>query len=313
MDLPFGDKLVNVKSLSDGSITCGCPICINEGGDKLKGHLKIYKNLAYNCIKYGNSDKEHSKKIYDYLYSDLPDSVLEEYKERRQNEQDKTGIIQYFDEALLTKLLPNNEYWIRRGVKESVLQRIGAGLASKNEKSKLSGRAVLPVRDRYNKLIGFSGRLIESNEFKPKYKHLVRNEGNKKHFIFPNVNISVPAMRRAQNVILVEGQGCSMCLMGHGYDNNLCLFGVHPFSPLLSLIISMNVGKIIIATNDEPSGVGNRAADRIKESLCNYFNEKDIVIHLPKAKDFLDSSALQMDQWLKEYREIISPINNEYK
>ncbi len=65
------------------------------------------------------------------------------------------------------------------------------------------------------------------------------------------------------------------------------------------------VTKIVIATNNEESGIGNKAAEQIRETLCNYFNPDNLHILLPKAKDFLDMDVKETSEWLNQYKIII--------
>ncbi len=305
MDLPFKDKLTNIKGLPDGSITCGCPICINQGHDSKKDHLRIWKNLAFNCAKHP-SDKAHNVQIRNILYDEVNEGDIDNWRELIGMQEEKVEIVKLYPENMLDKLIKNNAYWEDRGVKTDVLELIGGGVASIDEKSKLSGRWTMPCRDKKNRIVGWGGRIIDPNcsSLAPRWKLL----GPKTEFIFPHVSLSLPSIRKNDSVILVEGIGCSLAFANYGYYNALCLFGIKPSSSILSLLISLNVGKIFIATNNEKSGVGNRAAANIKEVLENYFGNQDVIIHLPYKKDFLEMNGGEMNKWLEEYRRINSNL-----
>ncbi len=298
MDLPFADKLVGIKRNGD-TISCQCPICfLEDGGDSGKSHLSIHKNLRFHCYKYPN-DRAHNKKIYDYLYDQVSSGEIDNWREGLGVQEDKIEIVKVYEESILARLIPSHEYWVGRGVKEDVLARLGSGLAAE-EKSKLSSRYIFPCRNNKGQLIGFAGRDCSYNSLAKRWKIL----GPKKHFIFPPVSLSLSAIRQQGAVILVEGIGCSLFLANHSLWNGICLFGIKPSSSIVSLLIAQNPAKIFIATNNEASGIGNQAAESIKETLCNYFKAEDLIIHLPLAKDFLDMTKEQMTEWISEYKRI---------
>ncbi len=211
MDLPFLDKLVGVKKNADGSISCKCPCCAESGGDSKNSHLRIYKNLAYNCVK--DSSKEHNRRIYEILYSQVIPGDLDNWREAIGVQEDKIEMVKVYPESLLEKLVKEHGYWENRGVKESVLEKIGSGCAALDEASKLSGRYIFPCRNTKNQLVGFAGRLIRDNDLSVRWKIL----GSKKNFIFPPVNLSLPSIRKEETIILVEGIGCSLAMCNYGY------------------------------------------------------------------------------------------------
>ncbi len=300
MDLPFRDKLENVKSSSDGSISCGCPICISEGGDSKKDHLKIWKTLAFNCAKHP-SDKQHNLAIRNFLYDEVNQGDVDNWRELIGYQEDKIEMVKIYDESLLNRLLPDYSYWSGRGIKEDVLKGVGGGRSDDSSKSKLSNRYVFPCRNNRGQICGFSARLLDSaSSLAPRWKIL----GSKKHFIFPPVSLSLSAIRQEGAVILAEGIGCSLALANNNLWNGICLFGIKPSSSIISLLIAQNPAKIFIATNNEASGIGNQAAESIRETLLSYFNADDIIIHLPLAKDFLDMTNKQMAEWISEYKRI---------
>jgi 5S rRNA maturation endonuclease (ribonuclease M5) len=104
--------------------------------------------------------------------------------------------------------------------------------------------------------------------------------------MFPPVEISTPAARAKGEVIVVESQGCALALMGAGIDNVITLFGVKLSSKVIGRIVALAPRHVIIATNNEASGIGNRAAEDIREVLSSFVSPEHIEIRLPPVKDF---------------------------
>jgi len=287
-------RLVNVKKNPDQSFNCQCPICFrDEGQDKSgRNHLRIWPNGSFNCITH-NEDRFHNAKIRAFLRGTNPDENPDfEYLDP----EPKITVEKIFPDSCLEALIPDYEYWRGRGIKEEPLRLFQCGLALKEEKSKLSGRVVFPVRNIEGRIIGFSARLIGDNSFAPKWKIL----GKKNHFIFPSINISKPAIQADGSVILVEGIGCCLKLAQNNIFNTLCLFGLNISGKQISYLISLGVKRVIIATNNEASGIGNQAAEKLKTKLCAFFNEENVVIKLPVVKDFMCLEDEMVKKWAED-------------
>ncbi len=223
-------RLRCVKTNTDRSIQCQCPACFASGGDSKGEHLRVYPSGAYSCVVHPDS-KDHNRAIKAYLKGltingddiDLDYEVIDP--------EPKLNTPKVYPESILTKLLPDHSYWINRGIKPEVMVQMGGGLATTEEKSKLSGRYILPCKSYENQLIGFVGRWVgKENTFAPKYKII----GKKSHFCFPSMSLSDYAIRSTGEVILVESQGCSLSLASAGLWQSKTLFGLKVSSKLLS-------------------------------------------------------------------------------
>lgn len=279
-------RMENVKPQGDGSIIGGCPACIKEGHDSKKAHLKVFPNGAFSCV--ANDSVEHHRFIRSALRSTNEDIVEIFYAP-----EEKVQLTKVYPESILDNLLCDYSYWVGRGISEDILRKIGGGVAPKNEKSKLSGRFIFPCRNDKGQIIGFAGRLIEENSFSPKWKIL----GKKSDFIFSPVSISDPAIRAKSEIILVESQGCVLSLMNAGLNNCYCLFGVKLSSKLVSKIIGLSPNRVIVATNNEASNIGNDAAVKIKSQLSSFISEDKILIRLPSKKDFNCMGVDEIKEW----------------
>ncbi len=270
-------KLQNVRSTFDG-ILAQCPICAQEGGDSKGAHLIVFKTGAFGCAKY-QGDKEHSRKIYRYLYNgqDIETEEVEEFIYRGTK-------LKYYPEELLSKLIPDYSYWEGRNIPSNIVSQFPGGLSSIQDSGKLSGRYVFAIRNKDNKIVGWAGRLIEYSEFAPKWKNL----GIKKSFIFPERKLSEKYIRERKQIVILESVGDALACYKYGIKNTIVLFGVVPSSQQISYIISLGVKEIIISTNNDSAknNVGNEAAEKIKKQLSLFFNPNNIKIILPQSKDW---------------------------
>lgn len=199
-----------------------------------------------------------------------------------------------FDKSLLYKLDRDNSYWNNRGVSDWIIEKFNGGVA---HNGRMKGRYVFPIFDEKNDLIGFSGRLIEKNDNLPKWKHL----GQKKNFLFPS--FSKEFILKEKTVILIESIGDCLKLSECGVNNTMVSFGVDLSPKIIQQLLKLDVQKILISlNNDEDNGfVGNLAAEEYKNELKNYFDEAQITIALPSAKDFGEMTCEQINLWKTQY------------
>ena len=202
--------------------------------------------------------------------------------------------IRKFDKNLLIKLIKDNSYWNSRGISDRTLKGFQGGIA---QNGRMKGRYVFPIFDERGDLIGFSGRLIQKSDSLPKWKHL----GQKKNFIFPAH--ASKFIQETKTVMLVESIGDCLKLMECGINNILVSFGVSLSPKIIQHLLKLDVGKIVISlNNDEDNGfVGNEAAKEYKEELLNYFDESQLAIALPTAKDFGEMSCEEITSWKNQY------------
>lgn len=199
-----------------------------------------------------------------------------------------------FDKGLLVKLIKDNSYWNNRGISNHTLIPFQGGLA---QNGRMKGRYVFPIFDHREDIIGFSGRLIEHNDMLPKWKIL----GQKKNFLFPFQ--SSESIIKSKSAIVVESIGDCLALMECGIKNILVSFGVSLSPKIIQHLLKLDVGKIIIALNNdsENNSVGNKAAQSYKSEFCNYFDENQLVVALPTAKDFGEMSCEEITLWKNQY------------
>ncbi len=287
-------KLINVKKNGDGSIQCQCPVCAQEGKDKIgKNHLRIWKNGAFNCIV--DNSFGHNKLIRAFLGGDSIDnnSDIELI-----DPEPTLNIDKVYPESIIKKLIPDYSYWINRGAKEEILRLLEGGVAPNDYKNKLSGRFVFPIRGIDGNINGFTGRLIYPNNFSPTWKHLFKS----RNAVWP-WNISGKYIKQSKSVILVESVGDALALMSNEIYNVLCIFGLNLNSKIISILIANDIKKIIISLNrDSNHSKGQEAALKIQNRLNLLFDPKNIIIKFPpeNVKDWGEASKEQLTNFKKE-------------
>jgi hypothetical protein len=282
-------RLENVRTTSDGW-TAACPACRAQGADKQGNHLRIWRHSnAFNCAKAGPEDREHNKVVRAILYQDADPDTLASLDLQIIDPEPKLEVEKVYPDEWLTRLVPDHRYWINRGISEEVLRRMEGGLAPPDEKSKLSGRYVLPIRDEKHRIVGWTGRLVSDASFGPKWKHLCKAS----KVVYP-IHVTGDAIRATQKVVLVESPGDGMSLAsGAGMWNWLILLGLNLNARVLGLLVSVNPTHIIISTNADTERVnkvtgavthpGQDAANKLRAKLIPFFGEERVIVRFPPA------------------------------
>lgn len=274
--------LLDLERLSNqtdygNKIVCACPACRESGSDKKGNHLTIYKeNGAFSCVLHPR-DKDHNRIILN-LVGKIGQVI--QHKPRKPIQPTIT-YPKYFEKDMLIRLIPDTNYWEKRGISKDILSLFGGGVA---HGGKLLRRYVIPIYDEKMNIVGFSGRLIvPPREDVPPHKHI----GTKSQWVFP-IHLNKQIIRDKKEVILTEGIGDILTFFECNIKNVLCLWGVKVSKHVIKTLIALDVKKIIIATNNENSEIGNNAARDIYKDLSHYFDLGQIEIRLPSKKDFND-------------------------
>lgn len=276
-------KLLNVRLGINGSFTAGCPACIEKGHDSKRIHLSVLRDGRYSCGANQN-DSEHSKRIWQLAGPKSEDIDYDEIEYKLVQEK-------IYDEKLIEKLIKSYDYFNKRNVPNFVLDQFECGIATDGM---LKDRFVFFCRNFKGQLVGFAGRSIINADMK--WKIL----GSKSRFIFCDQKISSIEIKERKYVVLVESIGCVLRHFEAGYKNVICLFGTSLSSSIFQYLISLSPNLILVATNNEKSEVGNKAAIKIKNKLDKFFNPDNVIIKLPNSKDFLDMDVESVKNWHKE-------------
>lgn len=277
------EKLEGVTPHSKGW-EARCPACAVEGRDSQRNHLFIFRDGKFNCIKYGK-DTDHNREILT-LAGGGSDFVPSYYKP----EEPKLSLPKEWSPSILSGLIKDYSYWIKRGINIETCEKFQIGVAQAGQ---MRGRSVIPIFNvDHSKIMGFTGRKLNDEAAGPKWKHL----SDKKLWMFSGHSFLPPSMDR---IILVESPVCVMRLSMEGIQNTLCLFGTRLQSKITSYLLQSNPKEILIATNNEVDNdsIGNLAAEDIQNTLLKFFSGETVKIALPIAKDFGDSNEEEMKEW----------------
>lgn len=277
-------RLEGLRRNGDGTFQARCPACAAEGGDSQKQHLRIWPSSAFRCAKYGDN-KAHNRVVRALIYADSDPDTLAALEVEFVDPEPKLEVEKVYPEELLTRLIPDYRYWMGRGISEEVLRRMGGGLAPAEEKSKLAGRYVLPVRDLQGRIIGWTGRLVSDASFGPTHKHLVKSS----RCMFP-IHDSEAEIRRTRVVVFNEGVGDDLSLATVGIRNRLALLGLNLNARIMGFLASVNPRKIVLSLNNDAIGrpesasAGNKAVAKLRAKLVPFFGEEVVVDRLPQTR-----------------------------
>lgn len=198
--------------------------------------------------------------------------------------------------SVLERLIKDPSYWVKRGVKAGILEPLKGGVAVDGQ---MKARYVFPIFDANGVIVGFTGRSL--GNVQPRWRHL----GRVSKWVWGGLD----AIQETGQAILVEGAGCRLALDSHDIPQSLVLWGVNLSETLLAKLIELNPHDIVIATNNESSGIGAAAAERIKKTLDKFFDDGVVRIGLPSKKDFLEMSEKEVNDWRETTLERKMPDN----
>ena len=188
-------------------------------------------------------------------------------------------------------LLPDYSYWNKRGVSSQTLKLFESGLCMEG---KQKGRYVFPIFNNKHQLIGTAGRTIYLNN-EVKWKLL----GDKLHWCYPFF-LNLENVKSKSEIIIVESIGDCLALWEANIKNTLVLFGTNLGAKRLSVLLKLNLSKIVIALNKdgEKNGfAGEVAANKIEKTLKNYFDDSQIEKRFPTSNDFGEMNRKDIDSW----------------
>ena len=152
-------------------------------GQKL--HLTIDKKTG-NWYNY----KTNAGGPLSYLVKDILDVSVEDAKKwlkdrhnftqstvQKAEIYDTLNCPEFFNKALLTKLIPNHKYWQERGISDSTLSFFRGGVVASG---KMANRYVFPVFNYQEKVVGFTGRTVKNEHHHINEQILARQQRMKK-------------------------------------------------------------------------------------------------------------------------------------
>ena len=199
-----------------------------------------------------------------------------------------------FDREMLLKLKKDHSYWIDRGIPEDIVAQFEGGIASSG---KMAGRYVFPIFNKFDQIVGFSGRDTLGRTEVPKWKHI----GNKSFWCFP-AKLTLKPIKDKKEVFIVESIGDALSLYNAGIDNFIVSFGLEISTAIINFLLKVDVNKIRICFNDDSDKnfAGNEASEKAYNKLIKFFDRDQVVINLPSKNDFGEMTTEEIIEWKKK-------------
>jgi len=196
-----------------------------------------------------------------------------------------------YSKAVLSKLVPNHDYWTERGVSEYAVSEFRGGIV---RDGKMANRYVFPIFNSQDGLVGFAGRDLFDNSNRPKWK-LIGDKSGWRYPLFLNHKI----IKDKKEVIVVESIGDMLALYDCNIKNVIVAFGIDISSSLLNLFIRYDLNRITISFNDDSknNSAGNKAAEKAQRKVLKYFDPHQVDIALPTSGDFGEMSKDEILEW----------------
>lgn len=186
-----------------------------------------------------------------------------------------------YPETDLNGLFPNRSFYLKRGISEETQAFFKSGLAGVG---KMYRRIVFPIYNEHQQIVGYSGRKIDEDNPRPKWKQL----GKKRSWVYPAY---IPAAKTIDEIIdekeeaiIVESIGDAMAFFECGVKNLLVSFGLDINAGIISYLSGKSLKRIIIAlNNDEGSDKNNGLIAAITNymALSKFFDLGVLEIRLP--------------------------------
>ncbi len=176
----------------------------------------------------------------------------------------------------LKNLDNKHPFFSERGIPKNIIREFGLGFCNKGL---MSGRIVIPIRNRKGELVAYCGRAVtrEQAELEGKYKF---PEGFKKNAEIYNIH---KIKDGAEKLILTESFMSVLRLARAGYRDVAALMGTNlaiEQKSLLRAVLSPSARVLIIADHDEP---GLKARKQWTQELSEHFFVRAIT-PMPYAK-----------------------------
>ncbi|AVN59569.1 DNA primase [Mesoplasma florum] len=192
--------------------------------------------------------------------------------------------IAFFEIGFLPKNNSLVEHLISKGYNISDI--VEAGLGTYNEDHQkmydiFTDRIMFPIRNENKELIGFSGRIIETNSEKPKYLNTKETPVFSKRKIAYNFSEAIKSARVKKELIVLEGYMDVISLHKNGIDNTIALMGTALSQYHVSIFKNIKGTIKMFLDGDEPGIKGNIEASQTL--ILN--NQKVLVVNNPTNND----------------------------
>lgn len=192
-------------------------------------------------------------------------------------------------------LMPDN-YFKSRGIDSSILKKHQIGYWQR-EGTFMNKRAIVPIFNDNNELVGYSGRTLQNEEQIAaqnisKWIHAKDFISDKMgHFdksgILYNLNNCKGKVKESKTIYIVEGPIDCWKLEMAGIENVVATLGIYFTPAQIALLIKYGVETVIICYDNDENNAGQEAARRVKEQLDSFFH---VIIRQPTHKDYGEMS-----------------------
>ena len=157
-----------------------------------------------------------------------------------------------YAESALDKLLYHS-YLEGRGYPRGLIESYHIGVTSEGYKQ-MSNRLIIPVRNLYSQIVGFTGRTLFPNwkdKKIPKWVHSKGFVGGENLF---NIDRAVTHIKETQQSILVEGPLDVLRLEHAGIHNSVAIFGRRLHNGQIALLAKCGAQNLIVALDADTAG-----------------------------------------------------------
>jgi DNA primase len=162
-------------------------------------------------------------------------------------------------------------------------------------------RIIFPIKDARGNVIGFSGRILENKEDTPKYVNTPETPLYHKRETLYGIDLAKEAIRKANNVFLVEGEFDMITPYQHGYENFVAIKGSAVTREQLQLLKRYTT-RITLALDADAAGI-DAVRRGVEEAEAMDFDINIVTFDFAKDPD----EALQTDP-IKFKKALASPI-----
>jgi len=283
---------LDYKRVNQNKICLACPIHCgdNETGVSILTNRKTWACWTHNC------HEQYGKNLFGFVqgvlstknqtqasFKDALKYVSTLYKVKHQKINVSKAPNENLNFANIVKLFNNDkcqnqvlveqlnlqcpsEYFIKRGFSSQTLLHFEVG-----ECYNIKYRAMIPIHDEYNSLVGYIGRSTKSYVL-PKF---LFSTGLIKTDHLYNYYNALPKIKEKNTVILVEGQGDVWKLFEAGVLNSVGCFGKDLSVKQIELLLKSGATNLIVMLDDDEAG--REAKFKIQRQLHKLFK-----IHFPQ-------------------------------
>lgn len=236
--------------------------------------IKVMED-ANSFYKFYLKNSDEGVKALEYLHNrGITDEIIDEFE---------IGLSSINKDFLYLALSKNNH---------NILDAINLGLIKENDNDAYTdtfrNRIMFPVKNRYGKVVGFSGRIYtESNQ--AKYINSIENEIFHKGEILYNYHNAIQAIRQNDSVYLFEGFMDVIAAKKAGIHNCVATMGTALTNEHVNMLLSLTKN-IILCFDGDSAGI--KAMKRSAFMLSKYNNMPNSVV-LP--------DGLDPDEYLNKY------------